>query len=70
MKNYVDINKHILVSDGGTSFDRRTSAGKDLIKRIKETAIFLNLDDIPTNYLGLRMKDIDLLFNTDNINLN
>lgn len=68
MKTNIDYNKHIMVSDGGVNFDRRTSAGKDLIKRIRATA---NYDgDINPNFLGLRMKDINLLFTTHNINLN
>jgi|GEM_PF-6978235 hypothetical protein len=69
MKSNIDPNKHILVSDGGVSFDRRTWAGKDLIKRIKETAAYMN-DDINPNFLGLRLKDINLLFTTENINFN
>jgi hypothetical protein len=68
MKNNVAQNKHILVSHGGVSFDRRTWAGKDLIKRIKETAKYSG--DIPKNFLGLRFKDINLLFTTENINFN
>lgn len=69
MKHDIDINKHILVSNGGVSLDRRTWASKDLIKRVKDVALYKG-DDINPTYLGLRLKDINLLFTTDNINLN
>lgn len=69
MRNVIDINKHRLVADGGESIDKRTWAAKDLVKRIKEVALY-DGDDINPNFLGLRMKDINNLYTIDNLNLN
>lgn len=68
MKTEIEVNKYRLVAEGGETFDKRTWAGKDLVKRIKDTANYNG--DINPNFLGLRIKDVKLLFTTDNINLN
>lgn len=69
MKNLIDVNKHRLVADGGETIDKRTLAAKDLIRRIKYVALHTG-SDINPMYLGLRMKDINQLFTTENLNLN
>lgn len=63
--------KIIQVSDGGRSFDRNILAGKELVRRvIKMKATPVGAASITFYHSSLRIKDINLLFTTKNINLN
>lgn len=64
-------NEIIIVSDGGMSFDKNTLAGKELVRRVikmKDTPV--GSASITFYHSSLRIKDINLLFTIENINLN